>query len=315
MIKHSIFKYIIQVVIVLLATGCSFHEPAPVVEQSNAKAQRSAVADGTYQVRPGDTLFGIAFSYGLDQRDLAQWNRIEEPYTIYPDQQLRLTAPSQTSADSGDVKIYKASTPTATSTRTYTTKDVPPASSNQKPVPPAPVANSPATKSPVTPAATTPKPVSTPTPAPAPTSKAPAEVAAKPPAKPASTQSHTDPSSWIWPTNGRLLRGFVAGDPARNGIDIAGNEGQDIKASAAGTVVYSGNGLIGYGELIIIKHSDNMLSAYAHNKVRLAKENQQVVAGQVIAQMGRNDRNEQLLHFEIRTKGKPVNPLIYLPQQ
>jgi lipoprotein NlpD len=110
-----------------------------------------------------------------------------------------------------------------------------------------------------------------------------------------------------------VLRGFVAGDSARNGLDIAGSDGQTITASASGTVVYSGNGLLAYGELIIIKHSEKMLSAYAHNKLRLVAEGDQVNAGQKIAEMGRNDRNEQLLHFEIRTRGMPVNPMNYLP--
>jgi lipoprotein NlpD len=105
----------------------------------------------------------------------------------------------------------------------------------------------------------------------------------------------------------------VAGDPARNGLDIAGKEGQPVFASAAGKVVYSGNGLIGYGELIIIKHSEKMLSAYAHNKSRLAKEGDLVSEGQKIAEMGRNAGNEQILHFEIRVHGKPVNPLTFLP--
>ena len=120
-------------------------------------------------------------------------------------------------------------------------------------------------------------------------------------------------SKWI--LEGRVLRGFVAGDPARNGLDIAGKEGQAINVSSAGEVVYSGNGLIGYGELIIVKHSEKMLSAYAHNRVRLVKEGDQVWAGQKIAEMGRNSRDEQLLHFEIRSVGKPVNPLKYLPKK
>lgn len=112
-----------------------------------------------------------------------------------------------------------------------------------------------------------------------------------------------------------MLRGYVAGDPARNGLDIAGKEGQVITATAAGQVVYSGNGLIGYGELIIIKHSEKMLSAYAHNKIRLVNEGEQVSSGQKIAEMGRNPSGDQLLHFEIRARGKPVNPLDYLPRK
>lgn len=291
-------------------------------------------------------MFGIAFSYGLDQRELATWNNIEEPYTIYPEQLLRLTEPSNRSADSGGVKIYTASTPQATTTRAYTSRDLSAAGVTQKPVPPAPSSQAPATSagsSPVgaTPAGSTPagatpaasaqafvaqpqtsstqKPVPAATtpdkPAVASTAKPVAKPAPPPAPAPAATQSHADPSSWRWPTSGRVLRGFVAGDPAHNGVDIAGQEGQAIQATAAGAIVYSGNGLIGYGELIIIKHSDNMLSAYAHNKVRLVKEGQQVAAGEKVAEMGRNDRNEQLLHFEIRTRGKPVNPLTYLPKQ
>jgi len=324
------------IICLLLLSACTFHNPAPVVDHSGGRAGTSQDPAGTYRVRPGDTLFGIAFSYGLDQRELASWNNIVEPYTIYPEQLLRLTVPSQPTADAGEVKIYKAATPQATTTRTYTTRDVPVAGATQKPVPPAP--SSPASATPAgstssgsTPAGTaqapvaqsqaanTQKPVPAATtpdkPAVASTAKPAAEPSPPPAPKPAATQSHADPISWAWPTSGRVLRGFVAGDPARNGVDIAGNEGQAIQATAAGTVVYSGNGLIGYGELIIIKHSDNMLSAYAHNKVRLAKEGQQVAAGEKIAEMGRNDRNEQLLHFEIRTRGKPVNPLTYLPRQ
>jgi lipoprotein NlpD len=124
-----------------------------------------------------------------------------------------------------------------------------------------------------------------------------------------------DPRRWIWPTEGRLLSRFRANDPARKGIDISGRPGQPVVASAAGQVVYSGSGLIGYGELIIIKHSDRMLSAYAHNRKRLVSEGQQVTAGSKIAEMGTNDRNQALLHFEIRVNGTPEDPLKYLPRR
>jgi lipoprotein NlpD len=108
---------------------------------------------------------------------------------------------------------------------------------------------------------------------------------------------------------------FQANDPARKGIDIAGKVGQSVIATASGQVVYSGNGLLGYGELIIIKHSDRMLSAYAHNSKRLVSEGQQVTAGNQIAEMGTNDRNQAELHFEIRANGSPQDPLKYLPQR
>jgi lipoprotein NlpD len=121
------------------------------------------------------------------------------------------------------------------------------------------------------------------------------------------------PSSWLWPTDGRIVSNFKSNDPARNGIEIGGKEGQAIKATAAGEVVYSGNGLIGYGELIIVKHSEQMLSAYGHNRKRLVKEGQRVRAGERIAEMGRNERNQEILHFEIRHNGTPRDPLNYLP--
>jgi len=112
-----------------------------------------------------------------------------------------------------------------------------------------------------------------------------------------------------------VTAGYIAGNPARNGLHISGREGQNIRAAAAGTVVYSGNGLIGYGELIIIKHSDKYLSAYAYNRRRLVAEGEQVKTGQKIGEMGRNGSNEVLLHFEIRVNGKPVNPQQYLPRR
>jgi lipoprotein NlpD len=136
----------------------------------------------------------------------------------------------------------------------------------------------------------------------------------KPPAT-GTGASTADPSRWLWPTDGRLLSTFKAGDPSRNGIELAGSEGQSILASAAGEVVYSGNGLIGYGELIIIKHSDRMLSAYGHNRKRLVAEGQAVSAGEKIAEMGRDERNRALLHFEIRRGGTPQDPMKYLPRR
>ena len=120
--------------------------------------------------------------------------------------------------------------------------------------------------------------------------------------------------AWQWPTEGRLARSFDAAD-TRKGIGVAGSSGQDVVAAAAGRVVYSGTALIGYGELIIVKHSDKLLSAYGHNRRRLVGEGDQVQRGQKIAEMGRNDRREEMLHFEIRLDGDPVNPLDYLPKK
>jgi lipoprotein NlpD len=278
-------KIIILLVIfsLLVLSGCHrHHRSAPVAKPQTTIVKRQLDADGAYYVRKGDTLYAIAFSYGLDPMEVAKHNGISSPYTIYPDQKLQLKLPANSSAHretSSGVKITGAKTPGQVTTKTIAS---PTASTRAAPEP-----------AKTAPVPTTAKPTS-----------------AKPP-----VSSNVDPKSWKWPTNGRVIRGFVAGDPARNGLDIGGKEGQAVTASSAGQVVYSGNGLIGYGELIIVKHNEKMLSAYAHNRVRLVKEGDQVWAGQKIAEMGRNSSNEQLLHFEIRALGKPTNPLNYLPKK
>ncbi len=119
--------------------------------------------------------------------------------------------------------------------------------------------------------------------------------------------------AWHWPSAGKLLGGFVVGDQTKQGIDIGGNEGDPVHAAADGEVVYSGNGLIGYGELIIVKHNASYLSAYGHNRKRLVQEGEKVHAGQQIAEMGSSASARDELHFEIRKNGKPVNPMDYLP--
>ncbi len=123
------------------------------------------------------------------------------------------------------------------------------------------------------------------------------------------------PSSWRWPTEGSMVGSYAAGDPTRQGIDIAGSAGQPVRAAADGVVVYSGSGLVGYGELIIVKHNDQWLSAYGHNRARLVNEGQLVKAGQQIAEMGRSGAARDMLHFEIRYNGKPVDPQAYLPKR
>ncbi|AKC32423.1 murein hydrolase activator NlpD [Candidatus Pantoea carbekii] len=125
----------------------------------------------------------------------------------------------------------------------------------------------------------------------------------------------TQTTSWYWPTHGKIISEFSSAEHGNKGIDIGGSYGQPVFATASGKVVYSGNALHGYGNLIIIKHDNNYLSAYAHNNTVLVKEKQQVKAGQKIATMGKTDINSVRLHFEIRYKGKSVNPLLYLPKQ
>ncbi len=126
--------------------------------------------------------------------------------------------------------------------------------------------------------------------------------------------SGRDPGEWVWPTEGKPLNTFMASRLDRRGIDIAGKLGQSVLAAADGRVVYSGNGLAGYGNLIIIKHSDTYLSAYAYCQERLVKEGAAVEAGKIVAKMGDRDDTPKL-HFEIRRNGKPVDPMKYLPNR
>ncbi|MGN6512455.1 MAG: peptidoglycan DD-metalloendopeptidase family protein [Lysobacteraceae bacterium] len=213
-------------------------------------------------VKRGDTLYHIATSNGISVLDLAVWNDVAPPYTIYPGQRLRL----------------------------YPRERVAQRASSPRPASP-PVARAPA------PGATAPRPAgATPAPTPAPSPAAiPSELA------------------WRWPTAGDLVGRYAEGDPTRQGIDLAGKPGQPVLAAADGVVVYSGSGLVGYGELVIVKHNDNWLSAYGHNRARLVNEGQLVKAGQQIAEMGHTGAARDMLHFEIRYNGKPVDPLRYLP--
>lgn len=300
------YRLFVIVACAALFAGCS-STPAPVEDLSAGTSARgqALTKEGIYHVRRGDTLYSIAFNYGLDWKDVARWNNVHRPYTIWPGQELRLAPPSARSTGDGEI-VTRAmgKTPRAT-TRPA---DIPePATSQTTPAPAeAPATESPAQTTPtIEPQATTSEPPSTvasSTPQPRP--------AATPPRGPLS-----NPSSWLWPTEGRVVGRFSAADPARKGIDISGEEGQDIVASATGDVVYSGNGLIGFGELIIIKHSDSMLTAYAHNRVRLVQEGERVSAGSKIAEMGRNGQDQTQLHFELRVDGKPVDPLRYLPSR
>ncbi len=121
--------------------------------------------------------------------------------------------------------------------------------------------------------------------------------------------------NWIWPTNGRVIAKFSNQLNANRGLDIAALKGQPVRATAPGRVVYEGNGLRGYGNLVIIKHDNNYLSAYAHNEKIHVSENEYVNAGQRIADVGSSGTSSDKLHFEIRYKGKPVDPLNYLPEK
>lgn len=271
----------------LMLVACAPMAPAPVEDRDGRRAPTTAappgrapaqalVAPTIYQVQRGDSLYSIAFRYGLDWRDVAAWNRIGEPYVIRPGQELRLVAPPV---------VARVEPQPAPQPRRPTAQEPPP--SSPTPPPERSQAQAPATPAP-----------RRETPPPAVAGDAPTRTVAG--------------VSWRWPTEGRVVRPFDAA-ATRRGIGIGGSLGQPVVAAADGQVVYSGTALIGYGELIIIKHSDTMLSAYAHNRVRLVDEGASVRAGQQIAEMGVSNRDEELLHFEIRRNGQPENPLNFLP--
>ena len=261
-----------------LLTGCSStgSSGARVVDRSNPAVapKRPTVTSGQYTVKPGDTLFSIAFRYGWDYKELAARNGIPAPYTIRPGQAIRFN-----SASTGTTTVV--SSPSSSSKTTVIRRPVgapitPPAS-GVKPAPTTPA---------------TPTPVVTTVPA--------AERAV---------------SGWTWPANGVLIGKFASNGSLNKGIDIAGDLGQPVFAASDGAVVYAGSGLRGYGELIIIKHSDTYVSAYGHNRRLLVREGQQVKAGQSIAEMGSTGTDRVKLHFEIRRQGKPVDPLQFLPRR
>jgi len=220
--------------------------PAPVVTSSSQR--------GSHTVMGGDTLYAIAWRYGIDYRTLARINGIAAPYTIYPGQTLRLTGdapPPQPAATSQPAPTASAPVP--------------------KPSPPAIAASSP----------------------------------------PVIETPDAPVSSWRWPTDGKVSRGFSG--TVHKGIDIDGRAGDPVRATAAGVVVYAGSGIVGYGQLLIVKHNEVYLSAYGHNRKLLVKEGEVVETGQQIAEKGSSATNSVKLHFEIRRDGKPIDPKKLLP--
>ncbi len=275
-------------VLLALIAGC-VPQRSVRVEPVDRPAPRSAPA-GLYEVRSGDTLYGIAFRHGMDYRELASLNGIGAPYTIYPGQRLRLRA------GAGAGKPAPRRGPAAGVVTPIVT------------APPKPAPNPAAPTTPAPPVAATPGAPAAPT--------APGAVAPGPspavPAKPPVTLSSGTPG-WQWPSSGQIIGRYLAGDPTRQGINLAGSSGEPVRAAADGVVVYSGSGLIGYGELIIVKHNDTWLSAYGHNRKRLVGEGEAVRGGQQIAELGRTGTSRDMLHFEVRKNGKPIDPLGVLP--
>ncbi len=243
---------------------------------------------GSYTVRRGDTLVRIALDHGQNYRDLVTWNNLSDPNDIKVGQVLRV-APASAAVDRPPTGVTTA----AISMPPSDTRSTAPAILPKKPVPATP----PPRVADVRPAEGS-LPLATP--GGAPVAAAPATV-------------DEDKVSWMWPSEGKVVGTFE--DGKNKGIDIAGKLGQRVMAASAGKVMYAGSGIRGYGNLVIVKHSNNVLSAYGYNRAIVVKEGESVVKGQTIAEMGNSDTDSVKLHFEIRQQGKPVDPSRFLPSR
>ncbi|WP_303907041.1 peptidoglycan DD-metalloendopeptidase family protein [Thiohalomonas denitrificans] len=246
---------------------------------------------GYHHVRSGDTLYSIAFDYGLDYREIARWNRIISPYRIYPGQQLSLTPSDRKSLKS---LAYYSKPVEDKSIRAWK-----PEQRGESPKPQARLTTTPTKKR-------------TPSASRATASRSAAKTFPIERTESPQNQKVTASTKWRWPTTGKVVTRFAL-QKGKKGIDIQGQAGQMVLATAGGQVVYSGKGLIGYGNMVIIKHSDTYLSAYGHNRRLLVGEGEQVKPGQKIAEMGQRSKSGSILHFEIRKNGRPVDPMRYLP--
>ena len=277
--------------------------------QSTKPAAAPAAVPATHKVAAGETLYAIAWRYGLDARDLGRWNQLDDFNRIFIGQELRLRAPPS---------APQPPSPLAAPRRVETPPVV------AKVPAPTSAARSAAAidaSGPVNPPTQDKPAVATREPAVAgkqattrPADSAPAEEARTQEAKTAEKRDaarNAGGVAWQWPTSGAAKPAKAASGAA--GLDIKGSRGQSVVAAADGQVVYSGNGLRGYGQLIIVKHDDTFLSAYAHNDKLLVGEGARVKAGQPIAHMGDTEADEVMLHFEIRKNGIAVDPAQYLP--
>ena len=260
------------------ATGTNFNQWGS--QSPMAAGQDQPDSGATQRVRAGDTLYSIALAHDLDWQELARWNGIADPRAMRVGQVLRLTPP-------GAIAPPQPQPSTSVSPPASGLHLAPPRSSRAAPISPPPTV--------------VPPPMPSPPPAPS----------------PSIGQSAVTNGKWQWPVQGKILSRFIDGNNLQKGLILGGAIGEPVRASAAGEVVYAGNGLPGYGNLLIIKHDAEWLTAYGYNQSLLVKEGQMVTAGQTVATMGRRDdkaldKTGSLL-FQIRRFGKPVDPMPLLP--
>jgi lipoprotein NlpD len=299
-IKASGFRLLLGSVLALTLVGCASHlrPPAPVDNRGGSSrpvttdtervlpGAENAGKPGYYTVKAGDTLIRVGLESGQNWRDIQRWNQLDNPDLIEVGQVLRVVPPGQD--------------PTQVATRPVVTPRIEPRPIDAKPAPvPVPVpAAVPSTSSGVAVGAAS--------------AAGAAPVAASAPAPAASPAREGDDNvNWMWPAQGTVVSSFE--DTRSKGVAIGGKLGDPVYAAADGRVVYAGSGLRGYGNLVIIKHNETLLTAYAHNQALLVREDQVVRRGQKIAEMGSSDTDRVKLHFEVRRRGKPIDPTKVLP--
>lgn len=305
----------------------------PVVSASSASAQAVPSHADTYTVLKGDTLYSIAFRYGLDFRALARVNGLQPPYNISVGQTIKL---NQLQSRAPTYKVKKGDTlysiakahgqsvaflagvndltpPYAVNEgQTLLLARADSGESHRSVQSEVPVAGAAAATAATT-AASQSSASRTASSAAAPQQVSTTTVLTKPVIVSGKTR-RVGGIDWMWPASGKVVEGFSTAEQGNKGLDIAGTRGQRVLAAADGQVVYAGNALRGYGNLVIINHANEYLSAYAHNEVLQVKEGQRVKRGQQIARMGSTDASTVKLHFEIRYRGQSVNPAGYLPE-
>jgi lipoprotein NlpD len=322
-------RLVLSIVLAALVAACSTtRNPAPVVERSpggmrqadNARMNgarnpvRPPDAKGYYTVKKGDTLLHIAQEFGQNYHDLITWNNLNDPNDIRVDQVLRVLPPengagaqmgSVNTASGIEVRPLASPSPPVAAVATPTFNKSGPRG-DKRPYSEATLAELQKPDAAVAIAAPH-------------ASNTKSESAKMPNGKKAEKSNENanaasnaadESVSWMWPAEGKVIRTF---SERTKGIDIAGKAGEQVVAAGAGKVMYAGSGIRGYGNLVILKHTNNLLSAYAHNKTILVKEGQTVSKGQKIAEMGNSDADTVKLHFEIRQQGKPVDPTKFLP--
>ena len=285
-IKKFSFNWLSFVIVVMLMQSCSSRDtPAPVANSYGSIALKDRVKNNIdssyYTVKKGETLYSISWRANSDVRSIAKLNKLSRPYKILPGQKLIVSKKKNTNSSPaiGNKSVTKNSNKSSSSKTQPPIKKIVAPNKKQE------------------------------------YGKNVRDIKVSKKVTLQGSPFSKKIREWQWPASGKVIARFSTAQQGNKGINIAGRRGDKVKAAAKGKVVYAGNALRGYGQLVIVKHNDDYLSAYAHNDKILVKEKQLVNAGDVIAKMGDTGEQRVMLHFEVRFRGKSVNPMKYLPKQ